>query len=157
MDVHSSNTAVSKIAQSIVSCASRNWFPCWANITTSTLSWNYRFYNIISRGDSCTNSRCSGKLSWIYSSVIFCWINARLHRCIQLLLLWTLPKRMFKSSPTECLGTIVNSFCCWLYVPRGIDSCKTSIHGRSNTCKLRSLPNASMSMCTHFPVLLGDS
>ena len=26
--------------------------------------------------------------------------------------LWTLPKRMLKSSPTECLGTIVNSFCC---------------------------------------------
>jgi len=146
----SSNTAVSKIAQSIVSCASRNWFPCWANITTSTLSWNYRFYNIINRGDRCMYYSC------------YLLLNKCAHRCIQLLLCGLCPKECSRVHPLNVSERLSIVFAVG-YVPRGIeslnlracDSCKTSINGRSN--KLISLPNASMSMCTHFPALFGDS
>ncbi len=49
------------------------------------------------------------------------------------------------------------------YVPIGIESpslkacnaCITSINGRSE--KIRALPMASLAMCTHFPVLVGEA
>ena len=84
------------------------------------------------------------------------------HRCIQALLCGLCPKECSRVHPLNVSERLSIVFAVG-YVPRGIesldlracDSCKTSINGRST--KLRYLPNASLSMCTHFPALFGDS